>query len=266
MKIVLLSLMFTMFDGSVQAQSSPTIGAMVQSWRVDPATKIVAIRIVNTSQKDILAYNLSITETFSDGSTSHHELMTDLLDRMVNAQIVKGTIYEKDFSSRFDNGTLAAGKAVDQNVGESNVVTNVETVVDMVAYVDRTADVQNERAFERLVAYRKGGLLAMQKANEVIKAALADPDPATARIAAATELERLANVSRGQNLAPNEAEGYEESRFKEAIMNLNDSQHLSSKMNMTETEYLRTNVTERERRIALAAPHAEIIKTNGGQQ
>jgi hypothetical protein len=265
MKIVpvLLSLMFV---ASVQAQSPQApIGAVVQTWHADPATHIVTIRIVNTSQKDILAYNLSITETFIDGTTSHHELMTDLLDRMVNAQIAKGTTSESEFSSRFGNGTLAVGTAVDQNVAESNVVANVEAVVDMVAYVDRTADVRNQRAFDRLVAYRKGELLAMQKANEVIKGALADP--ATASTAAATELERLASVLHGRNLAPDDAERYQESQFQEAIMNLKNGQRLSSSMNITESEYLKTNVTERERRIALAAPHSEITKTtNGGNQ
>jgi len=73
-------------------------------------------------------------------------------------------------------GVFAAGATRDYVMrGEEKEVADIEAVVDVVAYADGTADVQNDRAFRNLMAERKGPLLAMQKINQVIKGVLADP-------------------------------------------------------------------------------------------
>src|SRR4029077_13417500 len=73
---------------------------------------------------------------------------------------------------------FAAGTTRDYAIpdGGQKVVASIEAVVDVVAYADGTADVlNNERAFQNLVAVRKGPLMAMEKTTEVIKHVLADP-------------------------------------------------------------------------------------------
>jgi hypothetical protein len=239
-------------------RGSPTIGVVVQKWYYNPQNKIATITLANSTQKDILAYNLTITTTYVNGSTDRQEVKTDLLDRMINARLVKGTPDEAQFTQRFGNGTFAALTITDQNVSESEAPKSMQIVVDMVAYVDQTADVQNERAFAQLVASRKGELLALQLANEVTQQALTNPNP---RDAAVTELKRQINVLHTQNLAPTDPQRYEETYLQNAIDNLQNAQH-----GLPETEHLKNLVAMRQQRIALAAPYAQLNKTTGGAQ
>jgi hypothetical protein len=58
-------LMFMLFL-VLTLRGSPPIGAVVQTWHYDPQANTVTVRVVNTSEKDITAFNLSITETFGD--------------------------------------------------------------------------------------------------------------------------------------------------------------------------------------------------------
>lgn len=246
--------------------SPPPIGAVVQTWHYDPQTKIVTIRLVNTTQKDIVAYNLSITETFADGSTSSHEVMTDLLDRMINAQLAKGTVEEVQFTEKFGNGTFAAGKTIDQNIPETTAVTDMQIAVDMVAYADRTADVKNEGAFGRLTAYRQGESLAIQQANEIVLNVLANSvinDPSEA---ATIELKRRIEVLHAQNLAPDDPRRYEESHLQEVVSRLQNNQILASSLHITEIEHLKRDVADRQQRIALAKPHTQLTRTKGEGQ
>jgi hypothetical protein len=56
----------------------------------DPAQKAVILHLVNHSQKDVTAFNISIVEKYADGSTSYldgrpsdihdHQMMEDMLD------------------------------------------------------------------------------------------------------------------------------------------------------------------------------------------
>lgn len=48
-------------------RASPPIGAVVQTWHYDPLTNIVTLKIVNTSHKDITAFNIAIKETTQMG-------------------------------------------------------------------------------------------------------------------------------------------------------------------------------------------------------
>ena len=56
-------------------RASPPIAAVVQTWHYDPLTNIVTLKIVNTSHKDITAFNIAIQETYADGHVEQHELL-----------------------------------------------------------------------------------------------------------------------------------------------------------------------------------------------
>ncbi len=57
-------ILFIAFVFTVRA--SPPIGAVVQTWHYDPQANIVTLKIVNTSHKDITAFNIAIKETYAD--------------------------------------------------------------------------------------------------------------------------------------------------------------------------------------------------------
>ena len=239
-------------------RASPPIGAVVQTWHYNPQTKAATITLVNTTQKDILAFNLSITETFADGSTDSHEVMIDWLDRMLNAQQVKGTTEEARFTQQFGNGTFAAGTTTEVNDPVSKVVTNARIAVDMVAYADRTADIENQQAFAQLIAQRRGELLALQQANEVIEQSLTNPNPSET---AATELKRRISVLHAQNLAPTDPQTYESTHLQGAVNTLQNAHNAHPPL--TETEYLKNIVVMGQQRIALFQPHLQLTKGEG---
>ena len=237
---------------------SPLTGAAVQTWRYNPQAKVTTITLSNLSPKDILAYNLTITSTYEDGSSDKEEVLTDLLDRKINATLVKGTPDEARFTERFGNGTFAARTTMDKDVATTRAPTKMQIVVDMVVYVDQTADVQNEGAFAQLTASRQGELLALQLANDTTQQSLTNPNP---REAAVTELMNQIQVLRDQNLARSDPKKYELVYLQGAVRALENAPS-----DLPVTEHMKNVIAMRQKRIALAGPHAQLTKTSGELQ
>ncbi len=221
-------------------QASPPIGAIVQTWHYDPVTKQLSIHVVNVSNKDITGYNLSITVKYANGTSTFSEMTEDFLPLMAS-------VNSEELHRQYGNGTFAAGTSRDQVVPQTLDVRDVSAIVDVVAYAD-TADVENGRAFSHLIATRKGMLLATQQANEVLKEALALPNP---NAAAAKELTRLADVSKGRSGSLNDPESHMEFALR----------GLASR---AQTSDLTQLLKEGESRIVFYAPHTQLVK--GGQQ
>jgi len=164
--------------GQAPVQTVP----VVVTWDYEAQHKMLTLHLVNNTGKDITAYNISIAERYADGSTNYadgrpndihdHQHMRDLLNVMINVQYAKWDW--NAFGGKYGNGTFPAGARRDQAIQESKDISDVDAVVDMVAYADATADVQNEQAFRQLLAVRKGQLRAMEKADEITKRVLAD--------------------------------------------------------------------------------------------
>jgi hypothetical protein len=189
------------------------------------------VRILNTSHKDITAYNLSVTAKYADGSTNFFESSQDFLPLM--GSVANGS---EEMRQRFGNGTFAAGTHRDESFpGQLHDITDLTAIVDVVAYADSTADVDNDRAFSHIVAQRKGSVLAMEKVNQLLQS---NPDKA----AVAKELKRLAEVLRARNISPDDPESYEADHFQEAARHVN------------ETDY----ATALHDRIAHATPHTQL--------
>ena len=231
------------FASASWAQAPPrtSTGVVVQSARYDTPTRSIVIRLVNNSGKDVTAYNLTVSETLSDGTKGKVALMTDFLGGVTHG--VPG---------------FAAGTSHDEiNGPSSQSVTNVSAVVDVVVYADQTAEVANDLEYTRLVAMRKGDVLARQKANELTAEALADPNVSDPGKQVATELKRLAAVINGKhNYAPNDPE-----------------QWMRDTLNFTSEDILRNpgreglqNVVKRnEEEIAAATPHTQLKKVRVSQ-
>lgn len=220
------------------AQSAP-IGAVVQTWRYDPQTHSVIVRLLNESDKDITAFNLSVTEKYADGKVAASEKMTDYLPLMASVAASQS----EEMVKKYGNGTFAANTSRDVSLPAPNQPIDVSVTLDMVAYADQTTEVINGRAFDNLVASRKAMVLAIQQANKAIKDALSAPNP---RDAAVKELTRLADVAKTQG------GGIPEMAFRERAQNARQAMDLA------------TLAKESEVRLAVYTPHAQLVK--GGRQ
>src|SRR5882762_7222959 len=237
------------------------MGVVIESWHYDPAQKAVILRLVNQSHKDVTAFNISILEKYADGSTSYldgtpsnihdHQLMEDMLGPTINAQM--------GIMSHGGNGTLAAGTSRDYPDLVGKDVSGIDAVVDVVAYADGTAQVQNnERAFQNLVAERKGRLLAMEKVNDVVRRALADPMVSDPVNAALNELLPFAESlgAKTKNRSPEVAENNVARNLQGDIQNL---QGMREKNGSTQRESLAGYVEYNEKLIVLMKPHCELV-------
>jgi hypothetical protein len=139
-------------------------------------------------------------------------------------------------------------------------VSGINAIVDVVAYADGSADVQdNDRAFRNLMAERKGSLLAMEKVTEVVKRVLADPMVSDPLSAALNELLPFAESldAKTKNRSPEVAENNVARNLQGDIQNLQRIRQ--EKMSGTQRESLERYVEYLERMIGLLKPHCELV-------
>lgn len=150
------------------------LGAVVQTWRYDGKSQppSVIVRVLNTSGKDITAFNLSVTERYADGTIYTSERTEEFLPLVVG-------------SAR----AFAPGTSHDVVFPVQKEPVDVALALDVVLYLDATAESTNNRAFNEMVAFRKGTTVAMQQAEEVLKTS-------ASKEVAAKELKRLADVAK----------------------------------------------------------------------
>src|SRR6267142_7174625 len=237
-------------------------GVVIEGWHYDPAQKAVILHLVNQSHKDVTAFNISILEKYADGSTSYldgtpsdihdHQMMEDMLGPTINAQM--GVV-----SHGSGNGTFAAGTSRDYPDLVGKDVSGIDAVVDVVAYADGTAQVQNnDRAFQNLVAERKGRLLAMEKVNDGVRRALADPMVSDPVNAALNELLPFAESlgAKTKNRSPEVAENNVARNLQGDVQNL---QGMREKNGSTQRESLVGYVEYNGKLIVLMKPHCELM-------
>jgi hypothetical protein len=238
---LLIALFLSVCSVSSWAQSPPIVGATIQTAHYDPQTKAITIRILNTSQRDITAYNITLAVTYADGTSGSSELATDFIGPMIHGR-----------------PGFTAGTSHDEVTSETKAVTNTRPVLDVVVYSDQTAEVQNERAFKQLVARRQAKVLAHQKVNEVINQVLADPTVGDPGLAAATELKRLADVLNARNNIPFDNP---EAWIKDYLRETSDQ--IRSKPSNRDS--LAAIVKNGENEIAIATPHTQLTKKGVAQ-
>lgn len=237
----------------LRAQRQET-GMIIQSWKYDPETKGLALKLVNSSGKDIIAYNISD----SDGSRDYYgrpnppgEHLEDALGSLIIAQM-SGKEPDKDKP----NGIFASGATRTLILWAKDI--SVKAVVDLVVYADATAEVLNEHAFSQVVAIRTGQLMAMQKVSETTHRALEDATITNPGAAAVEKLKReLVEAKKLNN--PEVAEGNRAVGLQSAIADLERYQqpNFFSKKG-TERDHLKEYVEDLDKRIALILPHTQI--------
>jgi hypothetical protein len=255
--ITLLSLFLFAFTTSLRA--SPPIGAVVQTWQYDSQSNRVTATIVNTSNKDITAYNISIKETYADGHVNTHELLCEYAGRMVFVQEFKGTADEADIRKQFGDGLFHPGESRNEIIGVQSGLKDFAAVVDVVAYADQTAEATNNDGLQRLLEQRKASVASTQMANEIIQAALADPNDADPAATAANKLQDRITVWKAQthttvDFEPGVAKGV-----------VDELRAISSHPLTNKRDALTQYLAKSEKRIATFSPHAELTKIGGPQ-
>jgi hypothetical protein len=144
------------FLPTMRAQShSPNMGVVVQSTERN-SDKGATVHLLNISEKEVTAFNLSLTQTLPDGKTFTPSTHTE---DMLGGYLFNG----KAFSP---NSTM------DIQIRQLDDTT---PVVDVVIYADGTAQVQNQDRFKDIVAQRTAHFRTLEKVDEAIEKALADP-------------------------------------------------------------------------------------------
>jgi len=256
--LYLIPLLFLAVFTMTLRASSP-IGAVVQTWHHDAQTNLVTATVVNRSHKDITAYNISIKETYADGHINSHELLCEYAGMMAFVQEFKGTADEADIRKQFGDGLFHPGESRNEIIGVQPGLQNFEAVVDVVAYTDQIAEATNNAALQRLLEERKASVASTQMANEIIRAALADPNDTDPATTAAKEIQDRITAWKAQkhttvDFDPGVAKGVIEELRK-------ISSHPSTDKRNALTQYL----TKSEKRLATFSPHAQLTKIGGPQ-
>jgi hypothetical protein len=237
--------------------TSPPNGAVVQTWHYDSQANAVTAQVVNVSHKEITGYNISIKETYADGHVSSHEMLFDYVGRIALVQEVQGTADEADIRKQFGDGLFHPGESRNEIFGVQPGLKDFEAVVDVVAYADQTVEATNNDGLQRLLAHRKATVASTQVADEIIKAALADPNDADPAATAATKIQERITVWKAQqhtalDFEPGEVQGVvAELKVMSAHHNKRDA--------------LQQYVARRQARVATLSPHAELKKIGGPQ-
>ena len=177
------------FFFAVPLCGSPPLGAVVQTWNYDPTHNppLVTVKIVNNSHKDITAFNIAIKETYADGRVQEHELTRELIGNILQAKKIQGdTSKEAEvFRKFYGDGAFHPGEVRDEKFPVQAGLTDYQAVIDVVVYMDGTADSANDDALERIIDGRKTAIASGKMVVEIARTALADPndpDPCTTAV------------------------------------------------------------------------------------
>ncbi len=244
--IILLFLLVFAFGAWAQnspLRASPPIGAVVQGPpHYDTAKQIVTFNLLNTSHKDISAYSMMVRVTHPDGTASTWEYGGDFLPFMVAT----------------GKGALTPGAIFTTEVplGQQEVQTASATV-DVVVYADDTADVLNEQVFQSIASARKGRVLGLQKANELLQNALADPNDPHPSITVTAKLKALA-----KQYETNPPKGHEDEGvgLLDAATNISNAPKSPAGRSEKEDAYLQALVKRLQDHISLMLPHTQLTK------
>lgn len=245
-----------------------TLPAVVITWDYQSETKSLLVHATNNSGKDIVAYCISVRHKLPDGTLdkqSFSGLIMDSLSMLVSAQVAKDPVTAERRLRESSAGPLAAGTTRDirmENVSNSDV----EVAADVVFYGDGSFDNQNENQFKRMLARRQGELLAINKANPIMRDSLADPANEHPTEAAIPELAKVAAEA-----MTHEADGqYDPARteldsLRAAIFNMRliartvrERIGSPSQVGKTERERMTEYVEDQEKKAELMTPHCHL--------
>jgi hypothetical protein len=233
-------------------------GAVVQTWTYDPTHNppLVTVKIVNNSHKDITAFNISIKEFYANGHVDKHEMLEEFLGKIIAVKEAQGTAHEARFRNYYGDGTLHAGAVWDEKLPVQPELTDYQAVVDVVTYMDGTAESTNDDALGRIIEERQATVNSNKIATEIIKTALADANDTTPAMTAARKIQDRATVWKAQQHTKLDLDDV----YLESMAN--ELKALSSR-NVNRRDALQQIVNREEARMSLRSVHAALVKTEG---
>ena len=234
-------------------------GAVVQTWNYDPTHNppLVTVKIVNNSHKDITAFNIAIKETYANGRVLQHEMLEELVGKIINFKQVEGTAYEASFRKLYGDGVFHAGTVWDEKSPVKPGLTDYQAVIDTVVYIDGTAETTNNDAFGRVISERKAALATRKMTIQIIKAALADPNDPDSSRTAAQKMRDQAAVSRHSQQLQLDPVVFESTADEIKIV--------SSRNPFNKREALKQLADKEDAELSILSVHAALVKTGGPQ-
>ena len=233
MRILFSVLLLAMATGT----GEPQVSVQIEHWKYDPQVKTILFTLANTSLREITALSLKVRATYNDGSVNVSTTTQDLCRLIV--------IIDRTNDPQLRAMAFMPGTTHEMVIGEARDVIEASATATNVVYANGTADVGDEREFTTLVAHRKGDVLAMQKATDILKAA-------TSRAAAVNALNQAAEALRGKNLGPDDPEPWAADYLEFVV---------KARIEREPETSLATMVKDEERAIVVAGPHAQLRKT-----
>ena len=135
--------------------------------------------------------------------------------------------------------------------------TDIEAVIDIVTYIDGTADFNNNDGLQRIVDERKATVASKKMAIEAIKTASADPNDTDPSMTAARKIQDQATIRRASHskmdLDPVVLESI-----------ANELKTVSSR-NINKRDALKQLVDREDAEISMLSVHAAVAKAGGPQ-
>jgi hypothetical protein len=160
--------------GAVSQSPTAIKGVRVLSSTFDPQTHVVKVIFINDSAADITAYGVFLEKRYQN---SQRSAWTG--GAAWGRDFVRQQIGAKQRSALpLSNQPIHPGQTAEETSdlsGEQDLVS-ASMRIDMVAYSDGTAEVENEVTFRRLLISRQADLLAARKAAEIGTGVLSNKD------------------------------------------------------------------------------------------
>jgi hypothetical protein len=245
---------------STSLRASPPIGAVVQTWHYDPQTNSVTLKIVNTSHKDITAFNVAIKETLADGRVDKHEMLEEFVGKILAAKELQGDHSRgaEFFRKQYGDGAFHPGEVHDEIIGVQPGFQKIEAVVDVVTYIDGTADSNNSDGLQRIVDERQATVASQKIAIDTIQTALADANDPDPSMTAAKTIQDRATVWKAQRHTKLDLD----SVGLESIAN--ELKNVSSR-STDKRGALKQILDREESRMSLLSVHTALVKTGDPQ-
>ncbi len=217
--------------------------------------KVLVLHALNNSGKDISGYHITIRNKNPDGTLAQPDRRMTALDML--RTLVAPTALERRESERIFP-IFTAGTTQDISLPGFDFGPDVAVTCDVLFYADGTFDETNEGAFKQMLAVRQRAYLAIKKAIEIAKNALAERTNDHPAAAAITELAKAAAEMMPYNLdGAYDTEHGQQYQLQWEMQTLHNTVQREQK-DTTERERLAQYVEDQEKRIASMTPHCHL--------
>jgi hypothetical protein len=184
---------------SAQVQASAT--GMQVIVRIAPDNQSAEVDLTNTSNKEISAYAIAYDIAYPDGHHDGGERLADYLPSIIASQQTLG-------QSQSTQGGIQPNETRQELFSSSpkKSLSILTAAVDVVIYMDRTADVRNEDMFNLLVSDRAATAKAAESEASILAAAAEDENDEHPLQTAKTKLQETLIAQPSGSLAKGDIE------------------------------------------------------------